>query len=149
MVDAHLQYKRSRFSTRLPSDRLYSPSHAWLREESPGLWRIGFTKFATRVLGEPVELDFEVEPEAPVRTGDTVGWVEGFKAVTDLFCPLPGHFAGPNPGLDDDIAKLQSDPYGRGWLYAVQGTPPDDCVDVQGYANVLDAAIDKMIGETL
>ncbi len=149
MVGAHLQYKRSRFSTRLPSDRLYAPSHAWLREETPGLWRVGFTKFATRVLGEPVELDFEVESEAAVQPGDTVGWVEGFKAVTDLFCPLPGLFAGPNPALDAGIAAIQSDPYGKGWLYAVEGTPPDDCVDASGYAGVLDAAIDKMLGNTL
>jgi len=149
MVGTHLPYKRSRFSTRLPADRLYAPSHAWLREESPGLWRVGFTKFATRILGEPVELDFEVQRDAAVRVGETVGWVEGFKAVTDLFCPLPGQFANPNPALEQDIAAIQSDPYGKGWLYAVAGTPPEDCVDANGYAGVLDAAIDKMLGKTL
>lgn len=148
-MGTHLQYKRSRFSTRLPSDRLYAAGHAWLKEAAPGLWQVGFTKFATRLLGEPVELDFEVEIDTPVRTGDTVGWVEGFKAVTDLFCPLPGLFAGSNPNLDQDIASVQSDPYGKGWLYAVEGTPPSDCVNATAYAEILDTAIDKMLGKTL
>jgi len=109
------------------------------------VWRIGFTKFATRMLGEPVELDYEVELDGAVRKGEIVGWVEGFKAVTDLFCPMDGTFAGGNPDLSDDIAILQTDSYGRGWLYAINGIRPDDAVDVNGYVNILDSTIDKML----
>ena len=50
-------YKRSNFVTHLPVDCLYSPSHFWLREIAPGRWRVGFTKFATRMLGEIVTAD--------------------------------------------------------------------------------------------
>jgi glycine cleavage system H protein len=141
----YVQYKRSRFSTRLRADRLYTPSHSWLMEQEAGVWRIGFTKFATRMLGEPVELDYEVELDGAVRKGEIVGWVEGFKAVTDLFCPMDGTFAGGNPDLSDDIAIVQTDSYGRGWLYAINGTRPDDAVDVNGYVNILDSTIDKML----
>ena len=52
-------YKRSNFVTHLPVDCLYSPSHFWLREIEPGRWRVGFTKFATRMLGEIVEVQWE------------------------------------------------------------------------------------------
>src|SRR5262249_8084203 len=45
-------YKRARFKTNLPTDRLYVQSHYWLAEESPGTFRIGLTKFATRMLGD-------------------------------------------------------------------------------------------------
>ncbi len=144
----YLQYKRSRFSTRLPGERLYTPSHCWLKEQADNVWHVGFTKFATRILGEPVEIDFEVELQAPIHAGMVVGWIEGFKAVTDLFCPLAGNFAGGNPGLDDNLESVQRDPYGEGWLYAVEGTPPDDCVDVEGYVAVLDGTIDKMLGKS-
>ncbi len=139
-------YKRARFSTRLPGDRRYTASHAWISERGDGLRCVGFTKFAIRLLGEPVEFDVEVEPDTEVELGQVIGWIEGFKAVTDLFCPLAGRFCAPNPELTEDISLLQSDPYGRGWLYSLHGTPGDDCIDVAGYAAILDATIDKMMG---
>lgn len=146
MEQVSVQYKRSRFSTRLRADRFYTASHSWLQEQESGVWRVGFTKFATRMLGEPVELDYEVELQSAVRKGEIIGWVEGFKAVTDLFSPMDGSFAGGNPQLADDIAIVQADPYQRGWLYAINGTRPDDAVDVNGYVDILDATIDKMLG---
>src|SRR5690606_31320187 len=53
--DRHLKYQRSRFLARLPLDRLYVPSHYWIQSEGPDLWRVGFTRFAKRMLGEIVE----------------------------------------------------------------------------------------------
>jgi glycine cleavage system H protein len=146
MATEDIHYKRSRFSTRLRTDRFYTAGHHWLRREEADLWRVGFTKFAVRMLGEAVELGFEVEPGAPVQTGQPLGWIEGFKAITDLYSPLAGRFEGSNPELDKEIKLVQTDPYGRGWLYVVRGAPGPECLDVQGYVSVLDATIDKMLG---
>ena len=143
----HIPYKRSRFSARLAIDRRYTEGHLWLREAEPGCWRVGFTKFALRMLGDPVELELEAQAGAPVEKGQVVGWVEGFKAVTDVFCPLDGEFAGGNGALDEDIALLAS-PSDEGWIYQVRGEPGPDCVDAEGYAGILDATIDRMLGET-
>src|SRR4051794_19211096 len=81
-----LPYRRSRFSTELPTDRLYTPSHFWLAEVEAGLWQVGLTRFACRMLGELVEHGFEVKPGEAVEVGQTIGWVEAFKAVADLYC---------------------------------------------------------------
>ena len=142
-----IRYKRSRFSTRLLEDRLYTAGHYWLRKEEEDLWKIGFTKFAIRMLGEAVELGFEVKPGAEIKTGQVAGWIEGFKAVTDLYAPMGGRFEGGNPELDREIKLVQSDPYGRGWLYAIRGNPGETCIDVHRYISVLDATIDKMLGK--
>jgi glycine cleavage system H protein len=139
-----LYYKRSRFSSRLPAGRLYTPSHFWLQEIEPGLWRVGFTKFATRMLGDFVEHGFEPKVGDPVTVGQTIGWVEGFKALTDLYCVADGEFAGGNPALEQDVTLADSQPYGDGWLYAVRGTPDPGATDVHGYAALLDLTIDKM-----
>lgn len=149
MKAQYVQYKRSRFSTRLHTDRLYTASHSWLLQpdENDNLWRVGFTKFATRMLGEPVEFDYEVAVGDQVEAGQVVGWMEGFKAVTDLYCPMAGEFQGANPELGDDIALAHTDPFGRGWLYSLRGAPGDGCVDVDGYVTHLDATIDKMMGK--
>ena len=142
-----IPYKRSRFSTRLLENRLYTAGHSWLEEEENDLWRIGFTKFAVRMLGEIVELGFETEAGADVETGQVIGWTEGFKAVTDIFSPLTGRFEGFNAAVEDQVTLLTSAPYNKGWLFKIRGRPSDDCLDVQGYGTRLDTTIDKMLGQ--
>jgi len=139
-----IRYKRSRFSTRLPVNRRYTYSHFWLLEAEPCLWRVGFTRFATRMLGDFVELGFEAQPGAAVSVGQAIGWVEGFKALTELYCVVNGEFVGGNPALDDDITLSDTDPYGEGWLYQVRGEPEPESVDVHGYVEVLNLTINKM-----
>ena len=148
-----IPYKRSRFSTRLPAERLYTPSHFWLAKledregDKPPLWRVGFTRFATRMLGDVVEHGFEVKVGDPISVGQTIGWVEGFKAMTDLYSVAAGHFAGGNPDLDADSTLIDKDPYGKGWLYQLRGEPEPNSVAVEGYIGILDATIDKMQGK--
>ncbi|MBM3837996.1 MAG: glycine cleavage system protein H [Verrucomicrobia bacterium] len=141
-----LFYKRSRFVTHLPVDYLYSPSHSWIaRHDTPELWRVGLTKFATRMLGEMVDHGFEVEAGAPVQLGQVVGWVEGFKAISDIFCVAEGNFGGANPVLKEKITLVNKDPYGAGWLYLVKGKPDEKGVDVHAYMRILDKTIDKIL----
>lgn len=139
-----LYYKRSRFSTRLPWDRLYTASHFWAREVAPGQWRVGLTKFAARMLGDVVDLAFDVPEGHPVETGETIGSLEGFKARTELYSVMAGRFLGGNPGLADSLDALDRDRYGAGWLYLVEGAPDPDVRDAEAYAAILDATIDKM-----
>jgi glycine cleavage system H protein len=142
-----LHYKRSHFATQLPVDYLYTPSHAWAARQEDGLWRVGLTKFATRMLGEMVDHGFECEPGAPVQIGQIIGWVEGFKAISDLFCVAAGEFAGGNPALKEQIALVSKDPYRAGWLYAMKGEPDPKCVDVQAYRDILDKTIDRLLAQ--
>ena len=140
-----LLYKRARFVTRLPVDRLYSPSHFWIAEHKGGVWRVGFTRFATRMLGEIVEHEFQVEVGAPVESGQIIGWIEGFKAISDIYSVAEGKFAGGNPALNEQIELIGKEPYEAGWLYAIEGKPDSRCTDVHGYVGLLDATIDKML----
>lgn len=138
-------YKRSHFVTHLPETYLYSPSHYWLAPHDGDLWRIGLTKFATRMLGEMVDDGFELQPGAAVSPGQIVGWVEGFKAMSDVYCVADGEFCGTNPALKERIALIDKDCYGAGWLYAVKGKADARCVDVQAYIAILDKTIDKIL----
>ncbi len=142
-----VRFKHARFSARLPVAFRYSLSHYWMVEDVPGLWRVGFTKFATRMLGELVEARYEVAVGDQVSSGQTIGHVEGFKAASDLFCVMDGGFAGGNPLLDEDACLVKSSPYEDGWLYAVEGEPEETSVDVHGYVAHLEALIEKMQSE--
>jgi len=79
-----LEYQRARFTARLPSAYLYTPGHFWIARAG-SLWRIGLTKFASRILGETVDYGFDLESGAPLSSGQVIGWIEGFKAVSSLF----------------------------------------------------------------
>ena len=139
-----IRFKRNHFSARLPIGYLYSLSHFWLHEESPRSWRVGLTNFATRMLGEIVEIDFEVEAGKQVRAGEVLGWIEGFKAVSDLYSVAEGEFSGGNPIAGAGTDLVCSDPYGEGWLYRIRGKPDPGVVTVQGYIEHLERTIDKM-----
>ena len=138
-------YKRSNFVTHLPTDSLYSPSHFWLTRISDTRLRIGFTKFATRMLGEIVEVRFEKTPGAPLDSGEIVGSIEGFKAISDIYSCACGIFAGGNPAIVSDAEAIGKDPYAKGWLYEVDGEPDDKCVSVEQYRAILDTTIDKIL----
>jgi glycine cleavage system H protein len=142
-----LHYKRSHFVTQLPIHHRYSASHAWIAPHDDNTWRIGLTKFATRMLGEIVDVGFEPAPGTPVKHGDVIGWIEGFKAISDIFCIAEGNFAGANTGLKEDIELVSREPYGRGWLYLVTGTPDAQCVDVYAYRDILDQTIDRILAK--
>ncbi len=138
-------YRRANFSTRLPVNCLYSPSHFWLAQRTDGVWRVGFTKFATRMLGEMVDHGFQAVPGSAIQSGQIIGWIEGFKAIADLFCGGGGRFRGGNPDLADQITLVNQDPYGAGWLYEFDGQPDAHGVDVRGYQAILDKTIDKLL----
>lgn len=138
-------YKRATFVTHLPVECRYSPSHFWLREIEPGLWRIGFTKFATRMLGEVVEVQWEKTEGAAVTCGEIIGSIEGFKAISDIYCAADGEFVSGNADLRNDIELVSREPYTGGWLYAVRGQPDAKCLDVAGYRALLDSTIDRIL----
>jgi glycine cleavage system H protein len=155
-----VRFRHAHFSARFPIDCLYTPSHFWMRPadggpvddagtpdalgNTPRLWHVGFTKFATRMLGELVEMVLEVKPGQTVAGGERLGTVEGFKAVSELFCVVDGTLQSANPALTAEACLTHSDPYGAGWLYAVQGTPTPGQLDVHGYIALLTATINQL-----
>lgn len=141
-----IRYKHARFSARFPRDFRYSRSHYWMNlvDAESGLWHVGFTKFATRMLGELVEAQFHLPSGGMVAPGDQIGWVEGFKAASDVYCVMSGSFQGMNPALAADACIIRSSPYGDGYLYAVQGEPEPENLDVHAYIAHLEELINRM-----
>lgn len=148
-MSATVFYKRATFVTHLPKSHLYTHSHSWLAragEDAAGpRWRVGYTKFALRMLGELVDVQFERPPGSAVQPGDILGTVEGFKAISDIYCVGTGRFVGGNPGLATSLGELIEKPYDAGWLYEFTGEPDARALDVDGYRALLDATIDRML----
>jgi glycine cleavage system H protein len=148
MATPYYAYQRAQFNTRLPIDRSYTKAHFWIAPQDDGFSHIGFTSFASRMLGEVVEFEFEVPEGSSVEAGQAIGWIEGFKAVSELYAPLSGRFAGPNPELEENITFVHRFPYHRGWIYRMEGPTPNDAMSPEEYGAFLDGTIDRMMGKT-
>src|SRR5687767_3418238 len=138
-------YKRATFVTHLPVEHLYTQSHNWLMKVAGGNWRVGYTKFALRMLGELVDVKFELKPATPVKVGDIVGSIEGFKAISDIYCVGDGQFVTGNAALTSSLENVNEKPYDDGWLYELAGEPDHRAMNVDAYRTLLDATIDRIL----
>jgi glycine cleavage system H protein len=105
----------------LPGDLLYTAEHEWLRREEDGSVTIGITDHAQGALGDLVYVELP-EPGQDLDEGDEMAVVESVKAASDVYAPLAGSITAVNEALADDPEKINSDPYGDGWIVRLQ--PP-------------------------
>jgi glycine cleavage system H protein len=138
-----IKYKRSKFSTHLPIDYVYTKSHFWIKKSNECL-KIGLTKLAVRMLGELVECEFEIEPNTKLKKGEIIGWVEGLKANSDIYSVVEGTFLSSNTELQENPASLFHKPYHSGWLYTAKAELNEDMMSAHEYVEFLDQTIDKM-----
>lgn len=108
----------------IPDDRSYTDEHEWVMI-APGAdlpdvpVRIGITAVAADALGDLVYVDLP-EVGASVTVGEACGEVESTKTVSELYPPVSGTVTEVNQAAADDPAVISADPYGDGWLFAVQ-----------------------------
>ncbi|MBK9147476.1 MAG: glycine cleavage system protein GcvH [Flavobacteriales bacterium] len=112
----------------IPSDLKYTKDHEWLRIEG-GSAVVGITDFAQGELGDIVFVDINSVGQALEREA-VFGTVEAVKTVSDLFMPVSGTVEEVNPGLADDPASVNKDPYGAGWMVRLTLSDPSQANDL-------------------
>ena len=108
----------------IPSNLQYTKDHEWAKIKN-GVATIGITDFAQGELGDIVFVELP-EVGKSFNAGDAFGTIEAVKTVTDLFSPISGKIVAINEGLDNDPGKVNSDPYGDGWLVKIRLSDPDE-----------------------
>ncbi len=109
----------------LPGDLLYTKDHEWLRREEDGSVTIGITDHAQSALGDLVYVELP-EVDQDVDEGGEMAVVESVKAASDVYAPIAGSIAAVNENLAEDPEKINSDPYGDGWIVRMQ---PSEAID--------------------
>jgi len=107
----------------LPGDLLYTNDHEWLRREDDGTVTIGITDHAATALGDLVYVELP-DIEQDVESGGEMAVVESVKAASDVYAPIAGNIVAVNEDLADEPEKINSEPYGEGWI--VRMTPSED-----------------------
>lgn len=108
----------------LPADLLYTEEHEYLsKTDEEGVYDVGITDYAQGELGDIVFVELPEVGDSFAK-GDTFGTVEAVKAVSDLFMPVTGEIVAVNEDLNDDPSRVNSDPYGEGWMIRIHVSDP-------------------------
>lgn len=123
----------------VPEGLRYSSDHEWVQVDGDSV-RIGITDYAQDALGDVVYIDLPTAGSS-VEAGSTFGEVESTKSVSDLFAPVSGEITAANDELADEPERLNSDPYGDGWICTIKMSDPmqlDALLDAAGYTALID-----------
>jgi glycine cleavage system H protein len=121
-----------------PSNLKYTKDHEWISIAGDTA-TIGISDFAQRELGDIVYVDINTKGK-PLEADAVFGTVEAVKTVSDLFLPIAGAITEINPILENEPEKVNTDPYGDGWMVKMKVDNPDDInhlMDVEAYQKLI------------
>jgi len=102
----------------IPAQLKYTKDHEWISIDGD-IATVGITDFAQGELGDIVYVEVETVDET-LEAEEIFGTVEAVKTVSDLFLPLSGEIIEFNTALEDEPEKVNSDPYGDGWMIKIK-----------------------------
>ncbi|SFW45918.1 glycine cleavage system protein GcvH [Cellulophaga fucicola] len=102
----------------IPSELKYTKDHEWVKIDGD-IATVGITDFAQGELGDIVYVEVETLDET-LDKDEVFGTVEAVKTVSDLFLPLSGEIIEFNESLEDEPEKVNTDPYGDGWMIKIK-----------------------------
>src|SRR6201988_549975 len=108
----------------VPEDLHYSKDHEWVRVDG-GEAIIGISDYAQNSLGDVVYVELP-KPSEEFAANEPFGSVESVKAVSEVFTPVAGSVVKINESLADEPEKVNSDPYGEGWMIRLKMATPGD-----------------------
>lgn len=108
----------------VPEDLHYSKDHEWIKVEGD-IGTIGITDHAQHALGDVVYVELPKAGES-FSAHEAFGSVESVKAVSEIFTPVSGEVTEVNEGLQDEPEKVNTDPYGDGWMARIRMSNPGE-----------------------
>ena len=117
----------------IPSELKYTKDHEWIRIDGD-IATVGITDFAQGELGDIVYVEVETLDET-IEKDEVFGTVEAVKTVSDLILPLSGEIIELNELLEDEPEKVNTDPYGDGWMIKVKISDASEIDSLMGEAD--------------
>ena len=117
--------------SKIPENLLYTADHEWV-SSSANECVIGITDHAQDSLGDVTFVELP-EIGANFEEKAVFGVVESVKAASDLYMPIAGEVIEVNEALNDSPEKVNSDPYGEGWMIKIRNN------DANSTGSLLDA----------
>ena len=117
----YLETTVDKFIFRVAKDCYYNSEGIWAKMEGNQV-KIGLSDFVQQRSGDVAFA--EIQPEGTqVNFEDEVAVIETIKVDIGFSSPVSGRILKVNPAMEDAPEIINEDPYGEGWLAAIE---PDD-----------------------
>jgi glycine cleavage system H protein len=123
----------------VPDDLRYSSDHEWARAEE-GRVKVGITDYAQDSLGDVVFIELPAVGRK-VAANEACAEVESTKSVSEIYAPVAGTIVAVNGDLGDRPETLNEDPYGEGWIFAIEiedAASLGELLDAEGYRALIE-----------
>jgi len=108
-----------------PTNLKYSDSDEWVLVDG-SVATIGITDYAQSQLSDIVYVEFKVDPGDDVKKDSIVITLDSAKATADVNLPVSGKVSQVHTELPDMMERINSDPYGDGWMLKIQLSNPGE-----------------------
>ncbi len=108
----------------LPDDLYYHKEHMWVRVEGNKAV-VGMDDFSQKLAGELSYVELPGEGDE-VSQDEVVGTYETGKWMGKLYAPVSGTVVKINTEVEDEPSLVNEDPYGKGWLFEIEMSNPDE-----------------------
>ena len=123
-----------------PGELKYSKEHEWVAVDGARA-RVGITDYAQDALGDIVYVQLPSVGTSVVANASCAE-VESTKSVSDIFAPVSGTIVEVNDALGDTPELVNQEPYGGGWIFAIELSAPaelDALLDAAAYESFVES----------
>jgi len=150
----HLEATIDKFTFKVARDRFYTRDGVWLLPSmSPAgvTVRMGLTDYLQQHSGDAAFVNVK-QTGAVLKAGDEFAEIETVKVNVGLPSPIAGSIIETNKALELNPELVNQDPYGEGWLVAIQPANWEGAsaalLDAEAYFQFMRAEIDQELKET-
>lgn len=108
----------------LPQNLKYAESHEWIDLQGD-IAVVGITEHAQSELGDVVHVELPKIGKI-TKAREAVAVVESVKAASDIYSPINGEITEVNNELTSSPALINSEPYGKGWIFKIKLASPEE-----------------------
>ncbi len=108
----------------IPTELKYTKSHEWVRAQGSEA-TVGITDHAQHELTDVVFVELP-ESGKQVKAGEACAVIESVKTASDIYTPVSGQITAVNQEVTQNPAQVNSDPYGKGWLFKLNLANPGE-----------------------
>jgi glycine cleavage system H protein len=113
----------------------YTNSDEWIAVEGK-IATLGISDYAQGQLSDVVFVEVSTTVGETIQKNGTVATIESVKAAADVISPVSGKVTAVNEPLSNTPELVNSDPFGKAWLFKVEMSDPaelDNLMDAKAY----------------
>lgn len=123
----------------IATDRSYLATHEWVKDIGDGIWMMGISDYAQKMLREISYVQFE-DVNEDFDAKDIIVVVEALKATGDIYAPFDCTLIEINDALEDAPEMISDSPYDKGYLIKIKARSDDrsTLISAEQYAKIVE-----------